>query len=100
MIAITTVVLTPKQKLFVVFKNRSQKIRLGITVTKKIGGAVSRNRAKRVLTAAFAETVGKLNVGYDFVLVARTRLLSLKSTQVAASMEKVFREAGLLNENE
>lgn len=77
-------------------KNRTNNIRLGITVTKKIGGAVERNRAKRVLTAAFAEIVDKLPSGYDFVLVARTRLLKLKSNNVAALLEKDLRKAGII----
>ena len=81
------------------FTNRSGNIRLGITVSKKIGGAVERNRAKRLLTAAFAETVGNISPGYDFVLVARTRILKTKSTQIAAALEKMLGEAGILKEN-
>lgn len=48
-------------------------IRLGITVTKKIGGAVVRNRAKRRLREA-ARAVLPLhgNPGVDYVLVARS----------------------------
>jgi ribonuclease P protein component len=81
-------------------KNRSNKLRLGITVGKKIGGAVQRNRAKRLLTAAFAEVSGRLSLGYDIVLVARTRLLKTKSTEIAASLTKFFTEAGIIKNDE
>ncbi len=80
-------------------KNRSGNIRLGITVSKKIGGAVERNRAKRLLTAAFAETVGNISMGYDFVLVARSRILKTKSTDIAASLRAMLAEAQILKEN-
>ena len=81
------------------FKNRQGNLRLGITVSKKLGGAVERNRAKRVLTAAFAEVSHQLPAGYDFVLVARTRILKTKSTEVAALMQNGFEKAGIIKTN-
>lgn len=77
------------------FKNRKGGIRLGITTGKKIGSAVSRNRAKRVITAAFRTCLPNIADGYDFVIVARTRILNVKSTVVAASMKKMLKDAGL-----
>ncbi|WDI33247.1 ribonuclease P protein component [Hyphococcus flavus] len=48
------------------------KVRLGLTVTKKIGGAVVRNRIRRRLRAAAREVFpGKSKAGTDYVLVAR-----------------------------
>ena len=47
--------------------------RLGITVSKKIGKAVVRNRAKRRLREVYRITLPDLKSGYDFVLVARGR---------------------------
>ena len=81
-------------------KNRQGKIRLGITAGKKIGNAVSRNRAKRVITAAFRECLPEIALGYDFVIVARTRILSVKSTAVAFAVSKLLTSAGLCNHNE
>ena len=64
-----------------VLKNRSGNIRLGITTGKKIGNAVSRNRAKRVITAAFRACLPCVCAGYDYVIVARTRILIKKVTE-------------------
>ena len=69
-----------------VLKNRSNNIRMGITVSKKIGGAVARNRAKRVILAAFRDCVSSIPNGYDFVFVARTRILNSKSQNIAADI--------------
>lgn len=79
-----------------VFKNRGKKIRLGITAGKKIGGAVKRNRAKRVITAAFRAELPRILSGYDFVIVARTRILGIKSTKAAASLERILKTANVL----
>ena len=46
-------------------------IRLGVSVSKKLGDAVTRNRVKRVLKEAFWEKVDPETCDQDFVLVAR-----------------------------
>ena len=77
------------------FKGRQNRVRLGITVTKKIGGAVERNRAKRVLTAAFNEVAGEISAGWEFVLVARTRILKVKSQDVALLLKEFLEQEGI-----
>ncbi len=83
---------------FVVYinKNRTNETRLGITVVKKIGNAVKRNRAKRVITAAFSTVCPKIISGYDFVIVARTRILNVKSTVVTTFLLKLLDSSGAL----
>lgn len=78
-----------------VTKNRYNNVRLGITAGKKIGNAVSRNRAKRVITAAFRYCLPNLKAGYDIVVVARARVLSLKSNEVAVMLKKQLMLAGV-----
>lgn len=47
-------------------------VRIGLTASKKVGGAVERNRARRRLRAALAEVLApNATPGHDFVLVAR-----------------------------
>ncbi len=78
-------IVTPYAVIYVL-KNKGNNLRLGITAGKKIGKAVARNRAKRVILAAFRSCMAQINGGYDFVIVARQRILTVKSTAVA----KVF----------
>lgn len=79
------------------YKTKYTNIRLGITAGKKIGKAVSRNRAKRVITAAFRNLLPILPSGYDFVIVARTRILTVKSTVLEKKMLQAFNDANFLN---
>ena len=88
-----------------VLKNPRNNIRLGITSSKKIGNAVCRNRARRVITAAFHSVLPQIEAGCDFVIVARSRILTAKSTQVSEALLKLFEKAGLIgsvseNQNE
>ena len=45
--------------------------RLGLSVGKKLGGAVQRNRYKRTLREAFRLTQHELPAGYDYILIPR-----------------------------
>jgi ribonuclease P protein component len=48
--------------------------RLGLAVSRQLGGAVERNRLKRRLRAAFEEVSDGLPAGHDYVLIARPGL--------------------------
>lgn len=62
-----------------VMKNRLGYNRLGITASKKVGNAVKRNRARRIIKQAYFETEQLLGRGYDIVLVARGRTVEAKT---------------------
>ena len=80
-----------------VMKNRNAGTRVGITSSKKIGNAVQRNRARRVIRAAVDAVVPKEGLGnVDLILVARTSTAGQKSQQVAAVLKKLLKKAGLL----
>jgi ribonuclease P protein component len=70
-------------------KNRNKANRLGITATKKIGNAVERNRARRVLKEAYRLMEGQLPTGLDVVLVARRKTVFCKTQNVMAALEAV-----------
>lgn len=86
------VAVTPYFVLYTV-KGRKGRVRMGITVSRKFGNAVKRNRAKRLITAAFSENLAFLNAGYDYVFVARTKILSVKSTAVSAALRGITEQA-------
>lgn len=76
--------------------NRLGKVRLGLTTSKKIGNAVARNRARRVLRAAFREVLPQISGGYDIVLVARTKTTFTKSTALTPILTAQLGKLGAL----
>ncbi len=81
-----------------IMNNRGLGVRLGITTGKKIGKAVCRNRARRVITAAFRECLPSISGNFDIVIVARPRILTAKSTAVGESFKKLFKTAEIFSE--
>jgi ribonuclease P protein component len=77
-------------------KNKLGVNRVGFTVGKKIGGAVVRNRAKRLMRESFRLLEPRLREGYDFVFVSRSRLPHLHRQAVDASFTRLLGGADLL----
>lgn len=78
------------------FKGRGNRVRVGVTAAKKIGGAVERNRCRRVIKEAYRSICPMVSGGWDLVFVARAETLRSKSTQIAQAMEKQLRKAGVI----
>ena len=73
---------------------RASTIGVGITVTRKIGGAVVRNRARRRLREALRITLpGPAKPGADYVVVARPAVLNLPFAQLQAELAGAFAQA-------
>jgi ribonuclease P protein component len=88
-------------KYFVIYilKNRMPYNRLGITVSKKVGSAVKRNRAKRLLKESHRKIDPCLKKGFDIVLVARNRILSEKQPTIAAVLEDEYKKMGIWSDD-
>jgi ribonuclease P protein component len=72
--------------------------RLGVSVSRKVGGAVERNAVKRALREAFWGQGGAPPANHDFVLVARPDVAGLVEREgargVAGALAELFAEAG------
>jgi ribonuclease P protein component len=63
---------------------------------KKIGGAVQRNRARRVLRAAVREVAPRGVEGHDVVLVAREAIRGARTQDLITEMTQLLRRGGTL----
>jgi ribonuclease P protein component len=74
-------------------------VRLGVSVSRKVGGAVERNAVKRALREAFWSLDDTLPPAHDFVLVARPDAAGLLEREgrdgVATALEELASDAGL-----
>ncbi len=67
-----------RQLVLYTFPNPSaERPRVGLSVSRKVGGAVQRNKVKRLLREAFARHERQLPPGHDIVVVARPDALEL-----------------------
>ena len=69
--------------------------RVGISTSRSVGGAVQRNRAKRLLRESIRPLIPLLSPGWDIVLIARTPLVTAAFQDVQSALELLLRRAGL-----
>ena len=66
--------------------------RLGLSVSKKVGGAVERNKVKRLIRDAYDAHEATVRPGFDVVVVARADALALAERDGAAGVEAALAE--------
>ena len=79
-------------------KNHSQSNRVGITVSKKLGGAVIRNRVRRRLREVYRLNEDRFTPGWDIVVVARSRCIKADFTTLTDAYLSLTEKAGILKE--
>ena len=77
-------------------KNRTDTNRVGITVGKKLGHAVVRNRVRRRLREVYRLNEDKFQSGWDIVVVARTRAIYADFGQLTEAYMTAAQKAGIL----
>lgn len=70
-----------------------EEVRLGVSVSRKIGGAVARNRVKRLLREAFWSFADRIPERHDFVIVARPDINDLIDRDGLAGVTASLEEA-------
>jgi ribonuclease P protein component len=77
-------------------KNRTSTNRVGITVGKKLGHAVVRNRVRRRLREVYRLNEDKFQPGWDIVVVARTKAINASFQTLTNSYLSLAKKAGIL----
>lgn len=78
--------------------NRSAANRVGVTVGKKLGKAVVRNRVRRRLREVYRLHEEQFKPGWDIVVVARSRCVDASFEKLTASYLSLAQKAGVLKE--
>jgi len=70
--------------------------RVGVAAGKRVGSAVVRNRAKRLMREAMRQYDPRVRAGWDLILIARVAIVPVKMQDVAAALESLLRQADLV----
>lgn len=76
--------------------NRSQHNHVGITVSKKLGHAVVRNRTRRRIREVYRLNEERFTPGWDIVVVARTRAVEADFKKLTGAFLSLAQKSGLL----
>ena len=71
---------------------------MGLLVSHRVGNAVKRNRARRLLREATRHWYPLVRPGWDLVIIARSALVESKLQPVEAALERLLRRSSLLQE--
>ena len=77
-------------------KNRTSTNRVGITVSKKLGHAVVRNRVRRRLREVYRLNEARFQPGWDIVVVARSRCIGASFHDLTNAYLALAKKAGIL----
>ena len=81
-------------------KNHSSSNRVGITVSKKLGSAVIRNRVRRRLREVYRLNEYQFQPGWDIVVVARSRCIKADFSAITNAYLSLAEKAGILKEDQ
>ncbi len=77
-------------------KNHTSANRVGVTVRKKLGGAVVRNRVRRRLREVYRLNEHRFAPGWDIVVVARSRCVNADFQKLTHAYLSLAEKAGIL----
>ena len=77
-------------------KNGLKYTRTAFVASKKVGNSVERNRARRLMRAAYRAIEPTVRKGYDIVFVARVTIKECKEPEVERQLKKSLESAGIL----
>ncbi|WP_455662678.1 ribonuclease P protein component [Pradoshia sp.] len=81
---------------YILEREEQDHFRLGLSVSKKIGNAVTRNRVKRYVRQSFLELEDRIKKGNDYIIVARKPTCEMDFHETKKSLTHVLKRASVL----
>ena len=69
------------------YKNRQSQTKLGLTVSSALGGAVVRNRLKRLMRAAYSVRKDDIKDGYNIIIAARAKMARVEFAHILKDLD-------------
>ena len=85
--------------LYILQKPEEREFRIGLSVSKKIGNAVTRNKVKRLIRQVFSEEKHRIASGKEFIIIARKPAADMNYHEVKGSLNHLFRKAKIYQKN-
>ena len=80
----------------VVQASEAPRVRVGVTAGRAVGGAVQRNRAKRLLREAMRPLLPQIIPGWDLILIARPALSASSLQEIRQALTSLLRRAQII----
>ena len=77
--------------IYILKKPEQPKFRIGLSVSKKIGNSVMRNRIKRCIRQVFLELKGEIKTGQDYVIIARKPVSEMDFHEIKKSLSHLLK---------
>ena len=88
-----------KYLLLMFTKSKNKNVKIGISASKKIGGAVTRNRARRLLRAGISFYIKDLDPNMNLIIIAKQAIVGQKLDVVKQDLENTLKKAELIWKN-
>ena len=85
-----------KEFSLVCFKRKDKLLRIGFSVSKKVGKAVVRNKVKRQMRAVVNNNIKNINRGYNLIFVAHSTICELSFAQIKDKINKALKTCNLI----
>jgi ribonuclease P protein component len=81
-----------------IFKRKDKLLRIGFSVSKKVGGAVLRNKVKRQMRAVIQNALPQIEVGYNLIFIAKPEITKITFDELNTQMFLMLKKYNLLKQ--